>query len=503
MVPLSSWVSLHPAAAALCAGELTVPPPARSTSPRSAALAGALAAANRRWGNPVDEELQRWLTGADAVVSGQQPGLWGGPQLTLHKAAALASEVRRRRAEGRDAVGFLWLATGDDDLAEMGWGRVVVDGHLVEVREEGWRRGGGLAGTATLSVAGFPEGGGEGASPLDGEAIELARACYRPGATLGDATGAFLGRLLAGLGVVVIDALEPEVARASASTVARVLDRLGDAWDALAAGAARMTERGWSVPLEVERRRLPVYRRRDGVRERLASEEGRCPAAVLAEFERDPAGFLPNVWLRALVQDAALGSAVVLLGGAELAYHLQAAEVWEIAAVARPQWVLRPHVTVLTGTERRLIRQLGVDPDDLLRARLPRRLAGGAATRRTLARLRTSLEGHLAKLDATVAAELPGLRGDVEATRTRLLSGVDWLAERSDKAATRAAETDVQRWQRLRAFVRPLERPQERSLSVLAPLLRLGLEWPRRLAAALDSTDPGMHLLYWGEGGSW
>jgi hypothetical protein len=38
---------------------------------------------------------------------------------------------------------------------------------------------------------------------------------------------------------------------------------------------------------------------------------------------------------------------------------------------------------------------------------------------------------------------------------------------------------------------------------VLAPLLRLGLEWPRRLVAALDPGDPGMHLMNWEEGGEW
>ena len=38
---------------------------------------------------------------------------------------------------------------------------------------------------------------------------------------------------------------------------------------------------------------------------------------------------------------------------------------------------------------------------------------------------------------------------------------------------------------------------------MLAPLLRLGVEWPARLVEALDPTDPGMHLLFWGEGGLW
>jgi len=70
-------------------------------------------------------------------------------------------------------------------------------------------------------------------------------------------------------------------------------------------------------------------------------------------------------------------------------------------------------------------------------------------------------------------------------------------------AAARDAEVTIGRWRRVRAFLRPDGQPQERHLSVLAPLLRLGVEWPARLVEAIDPTDPGMHLLFWGEGGLW
>ena len=132
VVPLVEWVALHPAAregsVRAARGE------SRQGVPRSEALARTLAERNRSWGNPVDAELDSWRRGADAIVTGQQPGLLGGPLLTLVKACAVAAEVKRRNAAGRPAVGFLWLATGDDDLEEMGWGRVVVGGDLVECR---------------------------------------------------------------------------------------------------------------------------------------------------------------------------------------------------------------------------------------------------------------------------------------------------------------------------------------------------------------------------------
>jgi hypothetical protein len=128
---------------------------------------------------------------------------------------------------------------------------------------------------------------------------------------------------------------------------------------------------------------------------------------------------------------------------------------------------------------------------------------GGARVRRGVERLRRAVAAPLAALDAAAAAELPALKGDLEATRNKLEGSLAWLEQRSAAAAARAVEVDAGRWRRLSAFLRPLGQPQERTLSVLAPVLRLGLDWPAQLAAAIDPAHPGMHLLHWDEGGAW
>jgi bacillithiol synthase len=497
---------VHPAALAASRGGLDLPPASVSAEPRSAALAGALATANREWANPVESELDRWLAGAEVVVTGQQPGLLGGPLLTLVKAAAVAAEVRRRRAAGRDAVGFLWLGTGDDDLEEMGWGRVVAGEEVLEVREPGWARGGALGGPVALGpeCAAFLDGlrpllpGGHAAA-----ALALASECYRAGTTLGEATAGFLARLLAGSGVVLVDALEPEIARAAAPLLERVLRALPECWGALEAGAERMRARGWPPPLRISPQKLPLFRRAGERRESVATSRRACPPAIVEEVAAHPERFLPNAWLRPLVQDAALGSTVAILGGAELAYHVQTAQMRGVVGMGRPEWVLRPHVTVVTPVERRLARQLGVEPEQVLRPNPPAVVLPGKLTRRRLERLRATLEARLAELAGSAGEELPSLAGDVEATSRKLDAAVGWLDGRLAAAASRDAEVELGRWRRLRAFVRPSGGPQERRLSVLAPLLRLGVEWPAQLVAALQPATSGMQLLFWEEGGLW
>ena len=505
-VALSSWTPIHPSALAWAAGEQPLPPSRAGALPRSAALGAALAAANERWGNPVDDEIRRWQAGASVVVTGQQPGLLGGPLLTLVKAAAVAAEVRRVRESGGDAVGFLWLATGDDDLPEVGWARLAVGEELVELREPGWNRGDALAGSVPLSSA-CREWLVELRPRLAGShaqmASDLAATCYGPGVSLGEATARFLGRLLAGTGVVLVDALEPALAAAAAPATEAIVRRLVEAWAALEEGSTAMERRGWPLPLRLSRQKLPLFRRVGDRRESLPAGAGGMSPALLAEHRQHPERFLPNVWLRPLVADAALGTATAILGGAELAYHLQAAGLWEMAGVHRPEWRLRPHVTIVTAAERRAAAQLGLQPEHVLRLNPPAHVLPGKRTRKSLATARAALQRRVDAVASSAREELPGLSGDVEATMRKLDSSLSWLEGRLDLAATRDAEVELGRWRRLRGFLRPEGKPQERHLSVLAPLLRLGLEWPRQLAAVIDPTHPGMHLLCWEEGGPW
>jgi uncharacterized protein YllA (UPF0747 family) len=458
------------------------------------------------WGVDADRQLDDWLAGAEAVVTGQQPGLLGGPLLTLVKACAVAAEVARLRQAGRRAVGFLWLATADDDLPEMGWGRLAVGEQVIGCREDGWHRGSSVGGVATVGPACsllLDSLGDRIAGDPGREAVDLARTCFRSGESLGNGAGRFLGRVLRDTGVVLVDATMGELARAGAAAAEAVLSRLPAAWEALHDGAADMTRRGWAAPLRVTPATLPLFAFDGARRHRLATHSGACPPERLAEFRRDPTRFLPNAWLRPLVQDAVFGTSVSVLGGAELAYHLQSLAIWEIAGVRRPEWRLRPHLTVVSATERRLASQLRVGLEALLRARLPEHLLGGDGTRRAVRNLGSALEAKLNAVESAAVRELPALRGDLDATRKRLVSGVQWLEQRIETAAAKSAEVNAARWSRLRAFLRPNGRPQERELSVLAPLLKLGLDWPALLADVLDPGHPGNHLLFWEEGGAW
>lgn len=502
--PLALWEPPHPVTQALLDGQLPWPELVSRPVARSPELAEALAAANRRWGNEVGPQLEAWLAGARAVVTGQQPGLFGGPLLSLVKGCAVAAEVAKLRAAGEPAVGFFWLETRDDDLPEMGWARVVVGGKLLEAREP-WQRGESCAWAATLSQASWALCDSLEREPLAehaGAAFQFLRETFAPGAKLGEACARLFAKLFQPLGIVIVDASLPAVAQACARAASALLRHLPEAWERLKAREAELAVLGLSAPLRLSPHRLPLFRLEDGRRQPVGA--GRL-AGVLEGLAQTPNLFTPNVWLRPILQDAALGTELAILGSAELAYHWQAQDLWEMAQVPRPRWQLRPHVTLVTGGERRLAEKLGLEPKDTLRRTLPRRLLPPGDLERELATLAHQAEAGLGRLAAKATGQLPALLGDLEATRERVKASFRWLGERLARRREELAEVERARFARLVTALRPLGKPQERALSVGSPLLQLGLELPVLLAQALAALphEPAMFLLYWRRGGLW
>ncbi len=505
-VPLASWEAPHPVTAALLAGQLPWPQPTGALpTARSARLATALAEANGALGNPVEDQLQAWLDGAVAVVTGQQPGLLGGPLLSLVKACAVAAEVTKLRAAGTPAVGFFWLETRDDDLPEMGWARLFWAGESLSTRE-GWRRGDTCcASAAVLSPAAWELLERVSVDSLGEEARQLwhrAREAFAPGQLLGQACARLLAYLLRPLGLVLVDASLPEVAQAASAAAERVASRLSQAWESLQEMGERLSRGQLPLPLRLRPDRLPFFRLRNGRRE---SQPVSALRSVLSEVSRCPEAFSPNVWLRPVLQDAALGTQVAILGSAELAYHWVAQGIWELAGVPRPHWQLRPHLTLVGPTERRLVSKLGLCPEELLRARLPQRLLPHAELERQVARLAEKSSSGLDRFARQVESKLPAATAEVHATHKRLQATYAWLAQRLSVRREQQVELQRQRFDRLVAALRPVHQPQERALSLLSPCLSVKAELPVLLTQTLRQLPPGpdMALLYWREGGLW
>ena len=86
-----------------------------------AVLADELMAQNRNFGagELTLGNVQRLREGARTVVTGQQVGLFGGPLLTLLKAATAIRKAQVASEAGVPHVPVFWMATEDHDLHEV------------------------------------------------------------------------------------------------------------------------------------------------------------------------------------------------------------------------------------------------------------------------------------------------------------------------------------------------------------------------------------------------
>ena len=284
--------------------------------------------------------VEKLRAGARAVVTGQQVGLFGGPLLTLLKAAtAVARAEEATRRSGVEHVPVFWLATEDHDLAEVD--QVSLPGKdALETLRLGLRGAGGEVGGVPLG-AGVEELLGQveellGYAPV----CDLLRECYTPDATLGGAFARWMARLFADQGLIVMDAAERDFHELGQSVLRAAIERAGEFEEALlgrtreleAAGyhAQVLVKPGASLLFLIDQKtgeRMALRRTADGGWK--AGSAAYTTAELLAVLEESPERLSPNALLRPVFQDAILPTAAYIGGPAEVAYFAQSAVLYE------------------------------------------------------------------------------------------------------------------------------------------------------------------------------
>ncbi|MGA8940665.1 MAG: bacillithiol biosynthesis cysteine-adding enzyme BshC [Acidobacteriaceae bacterium] len=286
--------------------------------------------------------IERLRQGAAAVVTGQQVALFGGPLLTLLKAAtAIRKAQEATKASGREHVPIFWLASEDHDLAEVDQLAL-----LSKTRVETLSLG--LKATRPLPVGALRvEGDGEQglkhlesaldqASELLGWApiCDLLRECYAPGATLAGAFGRLLTKIFAAHGLIVMDAASRAFHAMGADVLRAALERADELEDALLVRSQDIEAAGYhaQVLVTADHSLLFLIEAETGARQPLRrTPEGTWKAGarvysaseLLEILASQPERLSPNALLRPVFQDAILPTAAYVGGPAEIAYFAQ------------------------------------------------------------------------------------------------------------------------------------------------------------------------------------
>jgi bacillithiol biosynthesis cysteine-adding enzyme BshC len=292
--------------------------------------------------------VEKLRSGASAVVTGQQVALFGGPLLTLLKAAtAIRKAQDATKASGREYVPVFWLATEDHDLAEVDQVALVTKQSLETLKLD-------LRADQPQPVGGVRVDDGSGALTVAleqaSELLEWApvadwlREFYaEPDATLASAFGKLLTRLFAKHGLVVMDASSRVFHALGAPVLRAAIERADELEAALIVRSKELEAAGYHAQVKVdagmsllflisaneagEPVRLSLRRGANG--EWRAGKHEFTTAELLEILENEPEQLSPNALLRAVFQDAILPTAAYIGGPAEVAYFAQSAVVYE------------------------------------------------------------------------------------------------------------------------------------------------------------------------------
>lgn len=476
-------------------------------APLPAALAEELRDYHRRLGAPPASlaSLERLARGeAVCAVAGQQPGPLGGPLYSLHKTAStvgIAARVAARSAV--PCVPLFWTHSEDSDFDEI---RAITVGdaglalHDLALPDAIHRDGALVGGLPVPPVSDLTEQALAHWQGLPGHAAaaRLSRHALAGARDLGEAHSALMLALFGERGLVVVDPRLPAFRAAARSIIERYLAH-AEMLSTLArqAGAA-LTARIGRAPLADGALASFVFGIEDGARHKLTVAEARARGAGL--------GMSPSVALRPVVQDGVLPTVAMACGPGELAYLAQLREVFEALDVRAASPVPRFAATWLPPAAVALVRASGADPWDVVAA--TDAVLKLHAERQLPADLREQIEGARAELTARlerfaaasvkVDASLPQMvesaRGKLDYQLTRLLEGL------TGKVRHRL-EREHPEWLRLRYYLAPGDKLQERRLASLEPVAWRGIEVAAELcdlaeehAAALERGD-GRHYL--------
>jgi len=399
------------------------------------------------------------------VVTGQQPGLFLGPLYTLYKAQGAVEEARARtESTGTKHVPVFWIASEDHDWDESARLRFPPRGS--DTKRELWVGG---------------AGGGRALESIRIEAPEVDRlraACIE---MAGGGPGASEVERLMGL-------LEP-----TEWLCERFFGRqMTVLLSALFAGSGLL-------PLEarlVRPHAAELLRREAGSPSTPPKLFGISPDGRRTRVTADSSNELsPDVHLRPVVQDYVLPVAAQVVGPGEAAYLAELDDLYAKHGVAIPDRVPRRRAVLVQPKDRKLLGELGIALAEALRADAAAPDGDGLppAITQALAGLESGLEDGMQALQDAMAQHAAADPKAAARFESSVEGAIKKLRGRLERAADQRAGNLQERWDAMRARLRPGGKPQERVFGLWSFVAAYG---PEVFGGADHPTLPdGMEIL--------
>lgn len=453
--------------------------------------------------NQTQEKLgveKEYVTGNELVVAtGQQPGLFTGPLYTIYKAITAINLTNRFRAAGVACVPLFWVAGDDHDFEES---RVA---HFYTKRHE------------LLTMSYQPEQIDVDSMPMYRVPLEaqvhgfidtVATQCrgaeqakeiqsfLHESLKESDSLADWFARIMAQLfentplqlfmpwqraaRIAALPVLTREIKHPLIST--QLLQQQGKRLKSLGyAPAIQRADNACNFFVEREGRRRTVHY--EGNRYHVGETQETFTVEAMLEMLHDfPELFSPNVALRPIVQQQLFPVAAYVAGPGEIAYWAQLKPLFNHFDKLMPVVYPRARCVINTIKTSQLLRQYDLDSlavmknEDLLARTL--RMAASNPAVETFSRCRPGLLELLEEMRQTISrsSNQPEVAAAVEKFERDVLAGLERLERRLLHVDKEKRQTFEARLERLRSLIAPMNKPQERVLSVFSFLFEHG--WP-------------------------
>jgi uncharacterized protein YllA (UPF0747 family) len=392
-------------------------------------------------------------TKVHVVVTGQQPGLLGGPLFTFHKVATAIRLCREINAEpgGPRVVPIFWNHSDDHDLDEAN--RLFLVNQQQEVQRFRLDLTRNNEPLRTIGAGREMEKLLAEIDPLLPQSEHrdwlLAVQAAPSRRALGDQMARLLFETFGKYGLCIV---EPRDLPAEAfEPLTRWWTKSNDVREKVKQTCDDLGDVGVDVTLDPST--TMMFELTGGQREPLADGEAAGRAQDLS----------PGVLLRPLWQDACLPTIAFVVGPGELAYLCAVAPLYRLLGVPVPVFVPRASMTLVEPSMQRLLTRFSLDLPDL--DQTPEKLAEKLLTANDgsdiedalddlQAKIRAALDGITPKLSAIDASMLAAL----DRARTKSLEEIERLLQKVRNARQNREGTGIKQLRRLCSTLRPRNR---------------------------------------------
>jgi bacillithiol biosynthesis cysteine-adding enzyme BshC len=456
-------------------------------------VAGILERQNKFFGasSKTFENISAFRSGALALVTGQQVGLFGGPVFSIYKALSAVKLSSEAQKLGIPCVPIFWLATEDHDLEEVSVAGIpnsegTIDQQIATAKGKEDAPVGTVELGAQISELLATLRESLGAS----EFLSALEECYRPDETFGTAFAKFFARLFADYGVILLDGSDPELDEIAAPLYRQAIEQSSELNQALLDRDEELEAAGYHQQVRITQTSTPLFVIRDGVRTPLHAagsdrftmgEQEVSKSDLLNLASTSPESFSPSVLLRPVVQDYLLPTLTYVGGAAEVAYFAQVAVAYQ-ALLGRITPVLsRFSATLIEPKAQALLEKYRLSFPDLfggpesLRERIGTQLLGdnlqksfenaNAAVEKSM----TAVREALAHLDKTLVES-------AQNAESKMLYQLTNLRSRAARAELRHSEVAERHARILSNFLYPDKTLQEREYAGIYFLAKHGRE---------------------------